>query len=71
MDLSHVKLGLGRGGWSRQQNLKVMPAAAEFAGVDMVSYSDSVTRAGETDGVQRLEAGAYRELHCERLYSSL
>jgi hypothetical protein len=40
MDLSHVKLGLGRGGWSRQQNLKVMPAAEEFAGVDMVSYSN-------------------------------
>jgi hypothetical protein len=40
MDLSHVKLGLDRAGWSRQQNLKVMPAAEQFAGVDMVSWGD-------------------------------
>jgi len=36
MDLSHVKLGLNRAGWSRQQNLGVLPAAKQFAGVDMV-----------------------------------
>ncbi|KAI5801228.1 RmlC-like cupin domain-containing protein [Geopyxis carbonaria] len=35
MGLSHNKLGKGRGGWSRQQNLAVMPAATQFAGVDM------------------------------------
>jgi hypothetical protein len=35
MDLSHVKLGMNNAGWSRQQNLKVMPIAKEFAGVDM------------------------------------
>ena len=35
MDLSHVKLGLNNAGWSRQQNLGVMPAATQFAGVDM------------------------------------
>lgn len=35
MDLSHVKLGKNNAGWSRQQNLAVLPAATQFAGVDM------------------------------------
>jgi len=35
MGLSHAKLGLNRGGWSRQQNIGVLPIAKEFAGVDM------------------------------------
>lgn len=35
MGLSHAKLGLDRAGWSRQQNVDVLPAATEFAGVDM------------------------------------
>lgn len=48
MGLSHTKLGLDRAGWSRQQNVGVLPIATEMAGVDM-----------------RLEAGAYRELHCK------
>lgn len=48
MALSHSKLGKGKAGWSRQQNVGVLPIATEMAGVDM-----------------RLEAGAYRELHCE------
>lgn len=48
MGMSHTKLGLDRAGWSRQQNIGVLPIATEMAGVDM-----------------RLEAGAYRELHCK------
>ncbi|CAG8979186.1 hypothetical protein HYALB_00000321 [Hymenoscyphus albidus] len=35
LGLSHAKLGLGRAGWSRQQNAAVLPAATEMAGVDM------------------------------------
>ncbi|KAH8801522.1 RmlC-like cupin domain-containing protein [Xylogone sp. PMI_703] len=35
MGLSHMKLGLNRAGWSRQQNLDNIPAATEMAGVDM------------------------------------
>jgi hypothetical protein len=35
MGLSHMKLGLGRAGWSRQQNVDNIPAATEMAGVDM------------------------------------
>jgi oxalate decarboxylase family bicupin protein len=35
LGLSHVKLGLGRAGWSRQQNEDQIPAATEMAGVDM------------------------------------
>jgi hypothetical protein len=35
MGLSHAKLGLGRAGWSRQQNVDNIPAATEMAGVDM------------------------------------
>ncbi|PBP25206.1 Bicupin, oxalate decarboxylase/oxidase [Diplocarpon rosae] len=35
LGLSHAKLGLGRAGWSRQQNIDNMPAATEMAGVDM------------------------------------
>ena len=35
LGLSHVKLGLGRAGWSRQQNIGVLPAAKEMAGVNM------------------------------------
>lgn len=35
MDLSHVKLGKNNAGWSRQQNQGVLPAASQFAGVDM------------------------------------
>lgn len=54
MGLSHSKLGLNKAGWSRQQNVAVMPIATEMAGVDM-----------------RLEAGAYRELHCEYLFAPL
>ena len=34
--LSHVKLGSGtRSGWSRQQNVEVLPVADRMAGVDM------------------------------------
>ncbi|RDW59490.1 putative oxalate decarboxylase oxdC [Coleophoma cylindrospora] len=35
MGLSHMKLGLGGAGWSRQQNVDNIPAATEMAGVDM------------------------------------
>lgn len=35
MGLSHAKLGLGRAGFSRQQNIDNIPKAVEFAGVDM------------------------------------
>ncbi|KUJ19438.1 Bicupin, oxalate decarboxylase/oxidase [Mollisia scopiformis] len=35
MGLSHMKLGLGRAGWSRQQNIDNIPTATEMAGVDM------------------------------------
>ncbi|KAK0121740.1 hypothetical protein ONS95_010026 [Cadophora gregata] len=35
LGLSHNKLGLGRAGWSRQQNIDNIPAATEMAGVDM------------------------------------
>ncbi|CAL3964544.1 hypothetical protein PZA11_002457 [Diplocarpon coronariae] len=35
LGLSHAKLGLGRAGWSRQQNIDNIPAATEMAGVDM------------------------------------
>jgi hypothetical protein len=35
LGLSHNKLGLGRAGWSRQQNTDNIPAATEMAGVDM------------------------------------
>ena len=35
LGLSHAKLGLGRGGWSRQQNVDNIPVATEMAGVDM------------------------------------
>lgn len=35
MGLSHAKLGLGRAGWSRQQNVDNIPVATEMAGVDM------------------------------------
>ncbi|KAL7276935.1 hypothetical protein RUND412_000079 [Rhizina undulata] len=35
MALSHAKLGLDRAGWSRQQNVGVLPIASEMAGVDM------------------------------------
>jgi hypothetical protein len=35
MGLSHMKLGLSRAGWSRQQNVDNIPAATEMAGVDM------------------------------------
>jgi hypothetical protein len=35
LGLSHAKLGLGRAGWSRQENTDQIPAATEFAGVDM------------------------------------
>lgn len=54
MGLSHSKLGLNKAGWSRQQNVGVLPIATEMAGVDM-----------------RLEAGAYRELHCEYWFALL
>ena len=34
--LSHVKQGTGkRSGWSRQQNIEVLPVADRMAGVDM------------------------------------
>ena len=34
--LSHVKQGTGtRSGWSRQQNVEVLPVADKMAGVDM------------------------------------
>lgn len=34
--LSHVKQGSGtRAGWSRQQNIDVLPVADKMAGVDM------------------------------------
>ena len=35
LGLSHVKLGLDRAGWSRQQNINVLPVAKEMAGVNM------------------------------------
>jgi hypothetical protein len=35
LGLSHNKLGLGRAGWSRQQNTDNIPIATEMAGVDM------------------------------------
>lgn len=35
MGLSHAKLGLDHGGWSRQQNVDNIPVATEMAGVDM------------------------------------
>ncbi|KAH0613663.1 uncharacterized protein H6S33_005549 [Morchella sextelata] len=35
MGLSHTKLGLDKAGWSRQQNVGVLPIATEMAGVDM------------------------------------
>lgn len=35
MGLSHMKLGLDRAGWARQQNVDNIPAATEMAGVDM------------------------------------
>ncbi|KAL2009489.1 hypothetical protein VTN00DRAFT_5296 [Thermoascus crustaceus] len=35
MGLSHNRLGLDNAGWARQENIKVMPAATEMAGVDM------------------------------------
>lgn len=35
LGLSHMKLGLDRAGWSRQQNIDNIPAATEMAGVDM------------------------------------
>ncbi|KAG0126861.1 RmlC-like cupin domain-containing protein [Tuber indicum] len=35
LGLSHVKLGLERAGWSRQQNINVLPSATEMAGVNM------------------------------------
>ncbi|EHK97143.1 putative Oxalate decarboxylase oxdC [Glarea lozoyensis 74030] len=35
LGLSHAKLGLGRAGWSRQQNVDNIPEATEMAGVDM------------------------------------
>lgn len=35
MGLSHNRLGLKGAGWARQQNLAVLPAAKEMAGVDM------------------------------------
>lgn len=35
MGLSHMKLGLDRAGWSRQQNVDNIPTATEMAGVDM------------------------------------
>lgn len=33
--LSHNRLGLNQAGWARQQNVAVLPAATEMAGVDM------------------------------------
>ncbi|PVH78080.1 Bicupin, oxalate decarboxylase/oxidase [Cadophora sp. DSE1049] len=35
LGLSHTKMGLGRAGWSREQNVDNIPAATEMAGVDM------------------------------------
>ncbi|KAF2838897.1 Bicupin, oxalate decarboxylase/oxidase [Patellaria atrata CBS 101060] len=35
MGLSHVKAGIDRAGWSRQENTQVMPDAKAMAGVDM------------------------------------
>jgi hypothetical protein len=35
LGLSHNKLGLGRAGWSKQQNTDNIPIATEMAGVDM------------------------------------
>lgn len=35
LGLSHTKMGLGRAGWSRQQNVDNIPVATEMAGVDM------------------------------------
>ena len=35
LGLSHAKLGLGRAGWSRQQNEGNLPVATAMAGVDM------------------------------------
>ncbi|EKD21316.1 oxalate decarboxylase [Drepanopeziza brunnea f. sp. 'multigermtubi' MB_m1] len=35
LGLSHMKLGLDRAGWSRQQNIDNIPAATDMAGVDM------------------------------------
>ncbi|KAF8472844.1 RmlC-like cupin domain-containing protein [Kalaharituber pfeilii] len=35
LGLSHVKLGKGNAGWSRQQNINVLPVAKEMAGVNM------------------------------------
>jgi hypothetical protein len=35
LGLSNNKLGLGRAGWSRQQNIDNIPTATEMAGVDM------------------------------------
>jgi hypothetical protein len=32
---SHNKLGIGRAGWARQQNIEQLPVATEMAGVDM------------------------------------
>lgn len=35
LGLSHMKEGLNRAGWSRQQNIENLPAATDMAGVDM------------------------------------
>lgn len=35
LGLSHTKMGLGRAGWSREQNVDNIPAATAMAGVDM------------------------------------
>ena len=35
MGLSHNQLGQKGAGWARQQNVDVLPAALEMAGVDM------------------------------------
>lgn len=35
LGLSHNHLGLNGAGWARQQNIDVLPAALEMAGVDM------------------------------------
>ncbi|KAJ5729587.1 uncharacterized protein N7483_004095 [Penicillium malachiteum] len=35
MGLSHNRLGIDNAGWARQENVEVMPAATEMAGVDM------------------------------------
>jgi hypothetical protein len=34
-DTSYYRLGKGRSGWSRQENIDVMPAATKMAGVQM------------------------------------